>query len=151
MADPTDTAQERVVRQSIREAVSQRIAEERQMREATERAARQQTRDERAKTRKKARTVRVTAQKQARVAALAQSREKVQSHVAGASRELQRALRATQQVSLHRHSPEGREQLRIVRSLTAAVAALRAVGRSSYYSSEGVDLDFDDFDVGAVD
>lgn len=121
------------------------------MREATERAARQQTRDERAKTRKKARTVRVTAQKQARVAALAQSREKVQSHVAGASRELQRALRATQQVSLHRHSPEGREQLRIVRSLTAAVAALRAVGRSSYYSSEGVDLDFDDFDVGAVD
>ena len=149
--DPTDTAQDRVVRQSIRDAVSQRTIEERRMREVAAKTARQQVRKERADARLKTRITRVTAQKKARVAALARSREKVQSHLAAASRELQRALRAAQNVPLHRHSPEGREQLRVVRNLTEAMGAVKAAGKSSYYSSEGVDLDFDDFDVGAVD
>ena len=155
MANPTDTepelAQTNVERQTIREVISERIEQEREDNIRLERVARRQVRDERAAKRKKARIERVTAQKQQRVGALANAQQKVQSHVGDASRALRRALAALQPVPIHPNSPEGREQTRIVRSLTAAMGSLRGVGRSSYSNTDGVDLDFDDFDAGTID
>lgn len=156
MANPTDTdepelAQTEVERQTIREVIQARTEQERQDRFLAERVASRKDRDERAAKRKKERLERVTAQKTRRVGALAEAQTKVQSHVGDASRALRRALAALQAVPLHRNSPEGREQTRIARSLASAMGSLRAVGRSAYSNTDSVDLDFDDFDAGAID
>lgn len=148
---PVETLQTEIERQTIREVISERVVEEREGAVRAQRLTQRQVRDERAETRKKARQGRITQQKQQRVSALAGAQTKVQSHVGDASRALKRALSAAQAVPLPRHSPEGREQSRVVRSISAALGSLRAVGRSAYSSSDGVDLDFDDFDVGATD
>jgi hypothetical protein len=156
MANPTDTdqpelAQTQVERQTIQEVIRERTEQEREDRILAQRVARRQERDERATNRKKAHLDRITAQKKRRVGALADAQTKVQSHVGDASRALRRALAALQAVPIHRNSPEGREQTRIARSLTAAMGSLRAVGRSAYVTTDGVDLDFDDFDAGTID
>lgn len=151
MADSEDTAQEQATRLFIREAIQERMREEAALKEQEFRAQQKRSRDERAKVRKQARFERVRSQKQARTAALVKSQEGLQKHLTDASRALQAAIRAVGGVSLPRHSPEGREQQRLLRSLSASLGSLRAVGRSSYSVSDGVDVEVDDFDVGAVD
>jgi hypothetical protein len=142
MADPKDmqqTQQTQVDRNIIRESISERIERDHQEKLAEAQKTRRQARDERAKARKKAREHRGREASKKRQSALAQSQAKVQSNVTAAAQSLQKAIRAAQESPIHRHSPEGREQLRIVRSLSAALGALRGVGRGTYYK---VDTDF---------
>lgn len=139
MADPKDTIQSETERHTIRQAISGQIAHEAEVRLKKEKDERREVRAKRAKKRHKAREDRGRAASQKRRAALTASQGKVQSAVSDASRSLQRALQAAQETPIHRHSPEGREQLRLVRSLSAALGALRGVGRGTYYE---VDTDF---------
>jgi hypothetical protein len=148
VADPTDptelTEQGLIERKTLRESISGRIETERQAQIAAEQAKLKQRRTERENKRKKERLDRVTAQKQKRQAVLTESQTKIQRHVGDATKALQGAIRVAQDIPLSRYSPEGREQMRIIRSLRASLESLRDFGRSSYSSSDGVDLDFDD-------
>jgi hypothetical protein len=139
MADPKDTQQAQADRTTIRDAISSNFDREQQQRIAKAQREQRVARDTRAKQRKDARTQKGKDASKKRQASLAQSQAKVQSNVSAASQALQRALRAAQESPIHRHSPEGREQLRLVRSLSAALGALRGVGRGTYYQ---VDTDF---------
>jgi len=133
MADPKDTIQSETERQTIRDVISEKIERDRQERILKARQEQRATRDKRAKKRQKAREDRGRAASQKRQAALTASQAKVQSAVSDAANSLSRALRVAQETPIHRHSPEGREQLRLVRSLSAALGALRGVGRGTYY------------------
>lgn len=139
MSNPQDTQQTQADRTTIREAISSNFDREQQQRAAKLQRERRGARDARAKKRKEARTQKGKDASKKRQASLVQSQAKVQSNVSAASQALQRALRAAQETTIHRHSPEGREQLRLVRSLSAALGALRGVGRGTYYQ---VDTDF---------
>jgi hypothetical protein len=133
MADLKDTNQSKTERQTIRDVVSEQIERDRQERIHKARQKQVEARTERSQKRLKAREDRGRQASQKRQAALTAAQGKVQSAVSDAASSLQRALRAAQETPIHRHSPEGREQLRLVRSLSAALGALRGVGRGTYY------------------
>lgn len=148
MPDPTDqTPQEGPVtgRQSIREVMEAvRIAQEEEMREQmlAERRRRREAKEKRIKERRERQTQELRRRHARRESALKTANTKVGQHISAASRELQAALRDATSVPLPRHSPQGREQLRVRRSIEAAMAALRSVGRGTFHETD-LDPDFE--------
>ena len=149
MTDPNDKkAEEGPVtgRQTIREVMEAvRIAQQEEMRAEVlaERKTRREAQEKRIKQRRERQKKEVHAIKQRRQGALTESRGKVANHVAAATKELRAALRDATSVPLPRHTQEGREQLRIRRSIEGALSALRQVGKGTFHVPD-VDLDLDD-------
>lgn len=149
MSDPNDqTPPEGPVtgRQTIREVMEAlRVAQQKEMLEErlAERKRRREAKESRIRERREREKRRIQAAKARRQTALKSAQGKVAQHVATASRELRAALRDTMAVPMPRHSPEGREQLRIQRSIENALAALRSAGRGTFYETD-IDLDLDE-------
>jgi len=134
--DHVETGQSETDRQGIREAIAHRIAMDRQHREQQARAQQQQVRAQRVAQRKKKQGDRDKQEQQRRMAALNRSREKTQGHVSEATKALQKALRAAQEVPLNRHSDEGREQEKLLRKISSALSALGSMGRIGLVSED---------------
>jgi len=148
MSDPNDkTAHEGPVtgRQSIREVMEAvRAAQEAELREQMleERRQRRQAKEKRIKARRERQMQEIRTRHARRESALKTANNKVGTHITAATKELQAALRDATSVPLPRHSPQGREQLRVRRSIESALAALRNVGRGTFHETD-VDLDFE--------
>jgi hypothetical protein len=149
MTDPNDKKPEEgpvTGRQTIREVMEAvRVAQQEEAREEllTERKRRREAKEKRIRERRERQVKRATETKRRRQGALNEANGKVANHLAVASRELRAALRDATSVPLPRHSQEGREQLRVRRSIEGALSALRQVGRGTFHVPD-VDLDFDD-------
>jgi hypothetical protein len=149
MTDPNDKKPEEgpvTGRQTIREVMAAvREAQQEEMRAEVlaDRKHRRQAKEKRIRERRERQTKQAKATKQRRQGALTEARGKVANHVAVASRELRAALRDATSVPLPRHSQEGREQLRVRRSIEGALSALRQIGRGTFHVPD-VDLDLDD-------
>jgi len=133
-------------RASIREvmaAVRAAQQEERRQEALAARKRRRADQDKRAQERRKRHQKLVQAKKNRRQGDLREANTKVAAHVSAASRALSAALRDSTSVPLGRHTPEGREQLRIRRAIEGALGALRQVGKGTFYNAD-IDLDFDD-------
>lgn len=149
MSDPNDKKPDEgpvTGRQTIREVMEQvRRAQEEEMRQEVlaERRKRREAKETRIKARRDRQTKQLRETRRRREGALKEANDKAGSHVAAASRELRAALRDATSVPLPRHSPQGREQARVRRSIEGALAALRQIGRGTFHVA-GIDADFDD-------
>lgn len=131
---------------SIREVMEAvRAAQEEEMRAEAlaERKRRRKAQENRVRERRERQVTRAREAKARRQKAITDAQGKVAHHVSAATRELRAALRDATAVPMPRHSAEGREQLRVRRSIENALAALRRVGRGHFYDSD-LDLDFDE-------
>lgn len=131
--------------QSIREVMAAlRAAQEAELREEVlaERRQRRQAQEKRIKERRERQMQEIRARHTRRENALKAAHDKVGTHITAATRELQAALRDATSVPLPRHSPQGREQLRVRRSIESALAALRSIGRGTFHETD-VDLDLE--------
>lgn len=134
-----------VERQTIKEVIAERHRRLELERQEAERAKRKRGRDERAKKREEEQKDEARRLQAAKVKAFHDSREQMNGRLQQASRVLKAALTDIQSVSFPRHSPQGQEQKRVVRSLNTALGALRSARRGTFY---GTDLDEDvDLDV----
>jgi hypothetical protein len=129
-------------RVAIREAIQRRMAEEQALKHAQVKQEQREKREQRYQAQQKTRLDQARALKQKRVAAFSQSQEQVRSSLQEASRFLKKALQAATESKFPRHSPEGREQLRLIRSLESSLGALRGVRITNL--SPDLDLDLDD-------
>lgn len=150
MTDPNDKKPDEegpvTGRQTIREVMAAVRAAQQAERHAevlADRKRRREAQDKRLKERRRRRDDQTQAIKQRRQGALAQARGKVANHVAIASRELRAALRDATSTPLPRHSQEGREQLRVRRSIEGALTALRQIGKGTFHVPD-TDLDIED-------
>lgn len=141
-------------RQSIREVMAElrRVQEEEWRQEALqERRRRREAKESRIRKARARREEQVRAHKARRQNALQEANTKIAQHVAVAAKELGAALRDLNSVPVPRHSSEGREQVRVRRSLETALGAIRRVGRGAF-SNTDFDSDFDpDFDSETVE
>jgi len=138
--DPTDTAPlPEIDRQTIREVIQAQHEFEMERLEGVRRAVQHKKREERVENFQKRQEKRAREAHARRVKSLQEANERVGAHVSTASRSLRAALGALTSVSAPRHTAEGREQQRIIRSLQAAIGSLRRVGSGEFYESD-IDL-----------
>jgi hypothetical protein len=138
----------KIERQSIHEAIASLNDAQLQERIDAERAARRREHEEKTRVFKVRRTEEARRARTQRVRALVSAEEKVQAHVAAASRSIRAAIRELTDLPLPRHSREAREQRRAITTLGTALGSLRAAGRRMSVS-EDADIDPDlDLDVG---
>jgi len=147
MADLTDqTPEDRPTEgQTIRDVLRAVQAEQRRELDLRRREIQQEkreARETRIKKRRERDQSRIEETRTSRTGALRASNEKVASQVAIASRALRTARRAATEVPFPRYTPEAREVQRIMRSLDAALGALRRIGAGTFYEAD-VDLDLE--------
>lgn len=148
MSDPKDSQpQEGPVtgHQSIREAMAAlRAAQEEEVRQErlSELRKRREAKEKRIKERRERQREQLRRRHARRESDLKAANSRVGDHINAASRELRAALRDATSVPMPRHSPQGREQLRIRRSIENALGALRAIGRGTFHESD-FDPDFE--------
>ena len=142
-----DEVQDKVMpvdRQTIRDTIAAQAQARFQEQANLERADRHRSRDERLKKRRANELKSARTHKANNLRVANESNRSVRSHVAAAARELQAALRDASNVSMPRHSEEGRRQQRDIRSIRDAVGALRRIGAGDFDETDfEVDLDLD--------
>lgn len=133
-----------IERQTIREVIqAQHDHEVRQAQEA-HLAARRKQHDDRITDYREGRETQAREAHAQRQKALSEADQRVSANVGDASRSLRAALRAVTEVVVPRHTPHGQEQQRVIRSLQAAMASLRRVGRAEFHETDidlGAELD----------
>lgn len=145
MSDPNDKSPEELALegQTIREVMAAvRVAQQGEMHEEAlqERKRRRKVKEKRVQERQERHKKQAQAAKTRRQSVLNEANGKMANHIAVASRELRAAFRDATAIALPRHSQEGREQVRIRRSIEGALSALRQIGRGTFHVSD-VDLD----------
>ena len=133
-----------VDQQTIRDAIVA-AAEERHREDAERvRVERRQAREGRIQKRRTGDLNKARDRKAQNLGAVNESNARTRSHLSDAARSLRAALRAATETKLSRHSDEGRQQQRNVRSIQASMASLRGVGAGNFDETNfDVDLDLD--------
>jgi len=139
--------QERFVpaeRQTIRDAILAQAEERRREEAEREHAERRQAREDRIQKRRTTDLKKARDRKAKNLRAVNESNARTRAHLSDAARSLKAALKAATGVKLSRHSDEGRQQQRDVRSIQASMASLRGVGAGDFDEANfEVDLDLD--------
>lgn len=137
-----------VERQTIRQAILARRHKLEQERLEAEERERVKEREKRAQKRKAKRQEDLRRKVTERQKAHSDAQRRVQSLVSQAARNLGAALRAASEKPMPRHTPQGRDQNRMIRDLESAMGAIRRVGSTTFHESN---LDVGDIDLDAAD
>jgi signal transduction histidine kinase len=130
-------------RQTMREALVGYLENRRQETLAQEREERRQKRTKLAEARNQERTTRAREAKVKRLKAANEVQTRTTAHVSAAVRSLRAALRSATEVSLPRHTPEGRQQAEVLRGIEEAIGSLRRASRGDRHDLQNINVDLD--------